>query len=273
LKPSLKSLIRTIVLTLLGCYLCLIWGLHFFQDALIFPIRKTDPAILKTITHKFGTFEHRFTTQDGTQLQYWSLNSETQKPLLFYFDGNAVDVAERVEALSELQNFHVVVVNYRGYGQSQGEPSQAAIYSDIVALYDFITKKEQAPLEGPFVIGRSLGSVVATYLASQRPVQALVLVTPPDGVQQIASGLYPYMPISLILKHPFNSIANLNHLKIPALIFLAESDQTVPHAHSRNFINHYSGPLQEVLLPGTSHSDIMEHPEIFPRLVGFLKSL
>ena len=106
-----------------------------------------------------------------------------------------------------LAPWSVAALNYRGYGRSEGAPSEAAISADALLVYDRLAGREDIDAERIVVFGRSLGSGVAVPLAARRPVHAVILVSPFDSLRRIAKKTYPFVPVPTLLRHPFDSLA------------------------------------------------------------------
>ena len=163
----------------------------------------------------------------------------------------------------------VLVVNYRGYGRSTGEPGQKALYDDGLAIYDYAVGRGARP-EHIVVMGRSLGSGVASMLAAARPVRAAILVTPFDSIAAVAAGKYPYLPVRLLLRHPFPSTDWAKQARVPALFLAAERDFVVPAAHARRLFEAWAGEKQMHVLPQTGHNDLDMHPDYYRLIDEFL---
>lgn len=193
-------------------------------------------------------------------------------PLVFYFGGNAEDISVTGTDLSARADANFVLMNYRGYGDSGGRPSQTALQADALVVYDEMI--ERAPHNGKRVVfGRSLGSGVGVYLASRRRIDAAVLVTPFDSVRNIASRHFPWLPVSLLLKHPFDSAALAPALNIPALFLLAERDEIVPLDHSRALADSWGGRARLVTIRGARHNTIGWEREFWAPVRQLLQGL
>ncbi|WP_227992505.1 MULTISPECIES: alpha/beta hydrolase [Shewanella] len=232
------------------------------------------------VEHRFGdmTFEN-----DGASTTSIVLNKGQDKAII-YFGGNAENVAftapEFEQAfeptllepeLSELESspYSVYLVNYRGYGGSEGSPSEAALLSDALALYDRLVLTH----ESVFVIGRSLGSGVATYIASERPLKKLVLVTPFDSIQSIAQKQFPFYPMSILLKDKFNSVERAGSIYSDTLILVAEDDKVVRRIHTDKLIESLVNRAPEVvLIEGAGHNDISQYSAYYQSISVFLNS-
>ena len=119
---------------------------------------------------------------------------------------------------------------YRGYGGSDGEPDRDAMLADALALYDEVAKRH--PGQPVAVVGRSLGSGVAAWVASRRPVAKLVLVTPFDSLGKVAKVHYPWLPVDLLLRERYDSADWLRGRREPTLVLRASDDRAVPAANT-----------------------------------------
>ena len=146
-------------------------------------------------------------------------------------------------------------MNYRGYGASGGSPSETALFADALLVYD--TLVDTTPHNGHIAaIGRSLGSGVAVHLAAQRKVDALVLVTPYDSIRNVARRLFSWLPVSLLIRHPFDSIALAPDFDIPALFLVAEHDEVITPPHAQLLDDSWGGNTRWVSIKGATHNTI-----------------
>ena len=183
---------------------------------------------------------------------------------LLYFGGNAEDVSYNLPGLSTTLPDHAIyLMHYRGYGGSAGQPSEAALVADAVALFDRVHAKHPRIM----VVGRSLGSGVAIQLASQRPVARLVLVTPYDSLQDLAAQQFPFFPVRWLLHDKFESWRYAQQLSMPTLIIAAEHDEVIPRRSTEALYQRFGAGLAAFkMLPGTGHNTISEHPDYWTLL-------
>ncbi len=177
-----------------------------------------------------------------------------QPNAILYFGGSAEQVNFNAPSYQTLFPRHTTyLIHYRGYGGSPGRPTEAALYKDALVVYDRVKSQHQ----NISVIGRSLGSGVATYVAANRPIDKLVLVTPFDSVQHVAQAMYPFYPISWMLTDKFDSVSRALSITAPILILLSEQDQVIPHRHSIILANAFA-PEQVSLtvIPKTNHMNL-----------------
>lgn len=197
------------------------------------------------------------------------LNNGNRKAIL-YFGGNAEAVVHSALEFEAAFSFYsVYLVNYRGYGGSSGKPEEKVLYSDALYIFDKLSEK----YESVSIIGRSLGSGVATYVASERAVKKLVLVTPFDSIQSVAQMRFPLYPMSILLKDKYNSSGRASKIDSDVLIIVAENDQVIGRSHTENLMKSFinSSPSVEII-EGSGHNDISQYSKYYRTIRNFFKA-
>lgn len=206
--------------------------------------------------------------QSGAEkIKTWILN-ENQSSAIIYFGGNAEAVENNIPLFAGAFPEHTLyLVNYRGYGGSSGKPSEAALFQDAISIYD-----ELADVHDRIsIIGRSLGSGVATYLAAHRKIDKLVLVTPYDSILNVAQASFPIYPMSILLKDKFDSLKWVNNIESKTMILIAEFDEVIPARLSHNLAAAFPPDRLTVeILPAASHNTISDRPRYMQLLEDFL---
>jgi uncharacterized protein len=260
-----------IVTALLAASLCLL--AYLTQERLIFfPQRLDEHSAVRIQQSSPRNESFELATDDGIRLRGWRVDGAARPPwpLVIYFGGNAEEVSWLVPQFSHLPDWAALVVNYRGYGLSQGQPSETVLYRDALALYDHATRRPEIDSHRVVAIGRSLGTGVATYLASQRPLAAVVLISPYDSLVQVARGAYPFLPVNLLLRHRFESAARAPSIHAPLLALVAEQDDVVQPERSRRLAQVWGGPARLEVLAGVDHNSIQLHPDYWTLITSFL---
>ena len=247
-----------LLLAALGIYLVPCAYLYFKQRSMLYypqPARVMEGA-------REVTYQH-----EGESLSGWVLHEGQDKALL-YLGGNAEQI-EHNEALfpALFADRSVYLPHYRGYGNSTGEPTEEALYSDALFLFDHIARHHSSVV----VMGRSLGSGVATYVAARRPVEKLILVTPYDSIEGLARQHYPYLPVSLLLKDKFRSDLRAPEIEAPTLIIVAEDDTTVPPPRSKRLLERFDSAVATLkVIEGRGHNDVADAPAYADAIRRFL---
>lgn len=192
-------------------------------------------------------------------------------PLLVYFGGNAEEVTEYAPHAAKLYGERAVLyVNYRGYGASGGRPGEADLVSDGIELVDWAARRTDVDASRIALHGVSLGTGVAVQVASARPPRCMVLTSPYDSLVAVGQRVYRWLPVALLMRHPFDSLARAPALKVPALMLMGDADTLIPMAHSQRLAAAWGGPVQTVVLEGFGHNDIGMSPRYEEAVQGFL---
>lgn len=183
-----------------------------------------------------------------------TLHEQPGSSAVIYFGGNAEAVAYSLPELqSAFPNQALYLMHYRGYGATPGEPTEAGLFADAQALYDHV--RAQHPQVT--LVGRSLGSGIATRLAGEKPVDRLVLVTPYDSMAEAASHHFPWLPVRLLLRDRYDSASYAAKVNAPTTIFAAERDEVIPRASSEALYRSFRPGLASFhIVPGVGHNDI-----------------
>jgi pimeloyl-ACP methyl ester carboxylesterase len=242
--------------------LCMVF-MYLRQDSLIF-----YPNAARHEGHgEDGVVDYRI-ERGGVTLRGWLVNpAYVREKLLIYYGGNAEDVFLNIEEFKNVQAASLFV-SYRGYGPSGGKPGEPELFADALAVLDDISARYST--DQIFLIGRSLGSGVACYVASRRQVQGTILVTPYDSIENVARGLYPWLPVSFFLRHRFASIDYVKDIRCPLLVLYGGKDQVINSKRTKNLIDHIPGEKEVIYLAAADHGNIDMYPAYWEAILGFI---
>ncbi|WP_457206710.1 alpha/beta hydrolase [Nocardioides sp. P5_C9_2] len=206
-------------------------------------------------------------TVGAVELRGWVVNPGRARALV-YFGGNGERLDPWREVLEARFPEHTsYLIAYRGYGASEGRPSQSALSDDAVALVDHVS--ERHPGGRVDVLGRSLGSAVAVHVATRRAVDHVVLVTPFDSLAATAADLFPGLPVAALIQDRWDSAALAADVRAPVLVLRAGRDAVVRPARTRALVGALSDPTV-VSLPDAGHNTISDDPTYWTRIAEFL---
>jgi len=263
-----------VLLNLIGAaaavYVLLTLAAYLLQDRMLFfpnPLAEQNRRQLKD-------FEIHF-NHDEVGLYGWLYRREGAEslPFVIYYGGNGEEVSWNFQRFVELQASGFLIVNYRGYGDSEGKPAAAAFKSDAAHIFDELLAREGLAAEEIVLMGRSLGSGVAVDLAFRRPVAGMLLVTPFDRLSSVASHHYPFLPVRRMLRHRLDSVDLAPQISVPSLVVLAENDDTVPPRYGRRLHEALAGPRELVTISGADHNSIGGHAEYWRAVDRFLATV
>jgi uncharacterized protein len=255
-------LLQIIAFLFLG-YLGIIGFMYFRQESFLF-----YPTIAAhDDTHLDHVEDYSF-INDGVTVKGWLVNPlYARHKLIIYYGGNGEDVYLNVDEFEALQ-CATLFVAYRGYGPSEGSPGEVGIFADALGIFDDM--KERYPAAEIFLMGRSLGSGVACYIASERKVDGAVLITPYDSLVAVAQSIYPWLPVRQLLRHSFDSVHYVPKVQSPFLIFYGGQDDVVPPARTKKLLEHISAEKEVVYIERADHGTIGMFPEYWPAILEFI---
>jgi len=209
-------------------------------------------------------------TLNGIKHQGWFLDKGADKTVI-YHGGNAEDLAGHCDVLFDGLDVNALLVNYRGYGESEGKPGEKKMVADAIEIFDLFCKEQKVSPSNIFLMGRSLGTGIAVQVAAARPQAAgVILITPYDSISAIAQARYPWLPMTALIRHPFFSIAHAPEITLPVLIILAEFDTVIPATNGLKLGDAWGGEKEIVTIP-MGHNDLNEHPAYFEAINEFIK--
>lgn len=210
---------------------------------------------------------------DGTRLSGWLMTPQTAgpHPAVLYFGGRSEEVSWVARDAGRMfPGMAVLALNYRGYGQSHGQPGEQAFIDDATLLFDWLAERADVDATRIALVGRSLGSGVAIQIARARPAHSMVLITPYDSILALAQKRFRGVPVQLVLRHRFESVRHATGLATPTLVLRAESDVVVPHAHTDRLVAKLSGRVEDQTVPQSDHFDIPYLADTQERIARFL---
>jgi pimeloyl-ACP methyl ester carboxylesterase len=242
-----------IAVTVIISYAVLCVSFYLFQDRFIY---HHIPAAARQ-----GAESLRVKSGDAV-LNVWVLHPGLHQAVI-YFGGNRDDVGAKLSVFSEtFPDQTVYLVNYRGYGGSTGKPSEAALIGDAQTIYDWAALRH----DRISVMGRSLGTGVATALAASRPVERLILITPYDSLSNVVADDVPWLPVSWLLRDHYNSAARITDVHAPVMVMIAGRDSVILRPRSDALCAAIPAALRStVVISGATHDDL-------PLFLGYLQS-
>ena len=259
--------------TLAVVFLALLWAC---QRRLIYlPIDRDVPPVRQALPAAEAV---RFRTADGLQINGWHLSPQGESEawgVVLVFNGNAGHRGYRAplaEALARA-GLAVLLMDYRGYGDNAGSPSEDGLRRDADAAAAFLVG-ERGYAPGRLVyFGESLGAAVAVDLATHRRPAALVLRSPFTSLADVGREHYPFLPVRLLLRDRFASIDRVGDLGVPLLVIAAQRDSIVPTRSSRDLFEAAAEPKRWVEVPGADHNDLelLAGSRMIAEVVDFLR--
>lgn len=228
------------LLGLATSYAVLVALVYARQEKLLFLPTKEHP-LRHLFMERFGSRAHEYTMAANAvhpQLKGWMVNSvDETDTIVIYFGGNAENIDSVLFLASNIPEVTMLAMHYRGYGMSEGVPSEEGLFKDAVRIIDHV--RTDFPKKRIVLFGRSLGSGVAVYAAAHRPeaVDHLILTTPFDSLTAVAKRHYAWVPVNRLLRHRFDSMANVHKVKAETTIVVAGKDTYIPIEHAKRLFD------------------------------------
>jgi uncharacterized protein len=214
--------------------------------------------------------------EDGVNLHGWWVPGRSDDVTLLWFHGNAGNLGDRVGLLEQLHDelgIGIFAIDYRGYGRSEGKPSEAGLYADAQAALEGAQKQAGANSEEIVVFGQSLGAAVAVELASSHPVRGVVLEAAFTSIRDMARHHYTFLPVWSLLRTSFDSESRIDRIDTPLLMIHGQSDGIVPLDMGRKLFGAAEEPKEFIEVEGAGHNDVYLRAEFTAALQAFLGTL
>jgi len=245
-----KSLVRIAV----GVYVGICLLMYVFQSHLLYyPLREIEDT-----PQRVGLAYEEVTlrTEDGLRLGAWYVPATDARGTALFCHGNAGNISHRIETLQILHRLrlNVLIFDYRGYGTSQGSPTEAGTYRDAEAAWRHLVEARGVAPGDVILHGRSLGGAVAAHLAETHPPRALILESAFTSVPDVARGMYPWLPVRLLARFQYNTLERIGRIACPKLIIHSRGDDLIPFACGQRLFEAAAEPKTFLEITG-SHAD------------------
>ena len=194
-------------------------------------------------------------TADSVVLHAWFIPGETRATVLF-FHGNAGNISHRLATINLLHalKMNVLIIDYRGYGESKGVATEQGTYHDAEAAYLYLTENRGIEARNIIVFGRSLGGAIGAWLAHKHTPGALIIESCFTSIPDIAAKLYPYFPVRLLSRFHYRTADYIVNVRCPVLIMQSRDDALVPYEHGLRLYENAPDPKEFLELTG-AHSE------------------
>jgi len=214
-----------------------------------------------------------FKTKDGFVLNGWFFKNRQAQSTILFAHGNAGNISDRLLKINFFYDLglNVFIFDYRGYGKSEGKPSEAGIYRDADSAYDYLQSRGDVDMKRLILYGASLGGAVVIDLATRRSAALLMVESSITCAQDMVRIYYPFLP-SFFLSLKLDSIGKIGHLTLPKLFIHSPDDHVVPFGMGRKLFQ-AAGEPKEFLTVHGDHNDgsIAADPQAAEVFIRFLK--
>jgi fermentation-respiration switch protein FrsA (DUF1100 family) len=245
-----------LLLAALACYAVLVLVIYLMQARMLYLADLPGRSLERTPADIGVEYQDvSIETADRVRLHGWYIPGESDRVLLF-FHGNAGNISHRLESIRQFLQLglSVLIIDYRGYGQSEGRTTEQGIYRDAEAAWHYLTKIQKIPEKCIVVFGRSMGASAAAYLAAQHRPLALIVESSFTSVPDIAGEYYPWLPVRWLSRLRHSAKDFVQQARSPVLVIHSRDDEIVPLHHGEAIFAAAREPRAFLAIRGT-HND------------------
>lgn len=252
--------------------------IFFRQDKLIYyPDLSGRELITKpdSIGIKYDSI--RLTTRDSISIHGWFIPHKKQRAVVLFCHGNAGNISHRMNTIEMLHDMglSIFIFDYRGYGESEGKPSEQGTYNDVEAAWQFLIKDKHYTPNEIIIWGRSLGAAIAAHQAAKEdPVKGVILESTFSSVPDLGKSFYPLLPVHILSRYQYNVMKNISAIHSPILLMHSRDDEIIPFSHGQQLYEQANQPKQFIEFSG-GHNDYayLNHDRYISELKRFLAAL
>lgn len=202
--------------------------------------------------------------KENIKINAWFIPVNNAKYTVLFLHGNAGNISTRLDKIQLFKEMgvNIFIIDYQGYGQSQGRPSEEAIYIDAKAAYDYLVNTRNIRPEQIILYGESLGSAASINLASEAEIKAVILEGGFSRGRDMAKRLYPFLP-AFLFPNNFDSLSKIKKVKSPVLFIHSPDDEIVPINLAKKLYNAAPGPKDFMEINGSHNTGILDSPKKF----------
>lgn len=252
-------------------YCVAVAAMFFLQRSLLYDTTDTGNLSSPSTLAIEGSTRVAIRTSDGEELAGWYLPPKAGQPVFLFMHGKKGELERRTERWRQIRDHGagVLAFSYRGFPGSTGSPTEAGLNLDAKAAYAWL--RDRHPPGNIVLHGFSLGTGVATRLATKVKAHALILEAPFTAIVDVAALRYPWLPVHILMTDQFRSYDRIARVKMPVLIAHGDQDTTVPYEQAERLYARANNPKAFIGMPGSDHNSLVEdglYGHIWPFLLG-----
>lgn len=257
-----------LLIVLLFIYLAFVLLVYFNQTRLVYFPEKRLSNTPKVVGLDYTSVQ--IATGDGETLHGWWIPVNNAKGTVLFFHGNAGNISHRINYLTMFKRlgYNTLLFDYRGYGQSSGTPSESGTYLDAQAAWRYLTENEKIAPAQIVLFGESLGGALAAWLAVREQPGLLVLASTFTSIPELASEIYPFLPVRWISRFEYNTLEMLRSVICPVFIAHSPQDEIVPFRHGQRLFQVAPEPKQFLSLEGTHNTGFIFMQPVWKKALG-----
>ena len=209
-------------------------------------------------------------TSDNIKISGWYVPAQQARGALLFFHGNAGNISHRLDSLAIFNRLGLasLIIDYRGYGESEGRVSEKGTYLDAEAAWRYLTETKQTPPENIIIFGRSLGGAIGAHLAALPPPGGLIVESAFTSVPDMAAQLYPFLPVRLLSRFQYNTKEALQSCSCPVLIIHSPDDEIMPYSLGEKVYEAANEPKHFIKMKGSHNYGFFQSQPMYELEMG-----
>ncbi len=259
-----------------GLYCLLAISMYVFQDRLLYFPNQPGRGYTNLPSDIGLKYEEiRINTSDSIELHGWYVPADTARGVVLFFHGNAGNISHRLDSIRVFNalGLNVLIIDYRGYGQSAGSPSEQGTYLDSEAAWRYLVEERRFSPQDIILFGRSLGGAVAVHLASEKAPAALIVESTFSSVPDLAAELYPWLPVRMLSKFQYNALEKIRSVTCPVLIVHSPKDEIIPIKHGNKIFSEAREPKDFLEISGSHNNGFLASGSTYTDGIGRFLSI
>jgi len=252
----MHNVMLKLILVAAACYGLLVVVVYFMQGRMLYLADVPSRTLVRTPVNVGMDYQDvSIETTDRVTLHGWFIAGRSSRVLLF-FHGNAGNISHRLDSIRQFQDLglSVLIIDYRGYGQSEGQTTEKGIYRDADAAWRYLIEDRGIAASDIVIFGRSLGASVASHLAAEHRPLALIVESSFTSVPEIAQDLYPWLPARWLSRLRHATRDYIRDVRCPVLVVHSRDDEIIPYHHGEAIFASANEPRTLLTIRGT-HND------------------
>jgi hypothetical protein len=258
-----RRMIYTIFIGLALGYLLLVSLVYLRQDSMVYYPTKDIEGTPSDIGLKYE--ELTLTTKDNIKLSAWYVPAKNERGVLLFCHGNAGNISHRLDSIRIFHDLglSVLIFDYRGYGRSEGSPTEDGTYLDAESAWEYLVSAKGIRPEKIILFGRSLGSVVAAEFALRHPAAGIIIESGFKSIPALGAKFFPYLPIRLISRFQYSTIDKVSMINMPKLFIHSPQDEMIPYEHGIALFKNAKEPKEFLQMTGGHNEGFLTSGKIY----------
>jgi len=263
MKAIVARMAQSLIFILISVWVLLSLLLYILQPKFVYYPFSSLQATPKDAGLNYE--EVYLTTSDNLKIHGWFVAHDNPRATMLFLHGNGGNISHRLEKLLMYNQLglSVFIIDYRGYGLSEGKPSEQGTYLDAEAAWDYLTKQKKIPASDIIIYGESLGGAVASWLARRVEAGALIIESVFSSVEDMGKHYYPYLPVKLITRIKYPVTKYIREVPYPVLLIHSPADEIVPFAMGKKVYEAANQPKDFLEITGDHNSGFLHSGDLY----------